>query len=143
MVGDFRHMKQALRSGGDLNAEYNGWAPLHWALYQGQHGAAKFLVRLGANIECQGDWGRTPLMCVLEQDWVTSERFAIWLINRGANVNHADHHGDTAIQLAARHNLQSCIDCLLKNGAQDRRNIPCLEATPIEPIPYLLLGLKP
>ena len=125
--GDLVRMKSAIRSGVSVNAKHNGWTPLHWAIYEGQYFAAKFLVRLGADVECQDEDGRTPLLSVIDEAWGWSEFFVTDLIRLGVNLDQVDKNGDTAIQLAVYRDLGDVVDLLLNNGAKDRRNFPCWE----------------
>jgi ankyrin repeat protein len=123
--GDLVRMKQAIRSGADVNVNSLGSSPLHDACVHGQKYAAKFLMRLGADIDCQDDMGSTPLMCVINEGYpapIPKE-----LLLRGADPNIANARGDTAIQLAAFNNRSDVVELLLKSGAEDRRDTPCSE----------------
>lgn len=123
--GNLVRMKLAIRSGADLNAMYDGWPPVHWAIFGGRYFAAKFLLRLGADFECKDEDGRTPLLSVIDEAWGWSELFVKDLIRLGADLNHVDNNGDTAIQLAVYRSLNDAVDNLLKNGSEDHRATPC------------------
>jgi hypothetical protein len=125
MWGDLIRIKLAIRSGADVNGKCDGSSPLHDACIEGKVFAARFLMRIGADIDCQDDSGRTPLMCIIEGGILGS--IPEELLLRGANPNISNENGDTAIQLAVYHNLRGVVELLLNNGAIDRRDVPCWE----------------
>ena len=125
MWGDLLHMKLAIRSGGNVNAKRDGSSPLHDACLHGQYFAAKFLMRLGADVDCLDDEGSTPLLNLDDEACVPL--IARELLLRGANPNICNKNGDTAIQLAVYHDFPEIVELLLNYGAEDRRNIPCWE----------------
>lgn len=126
MWGDLVRMKLAIRSGAGVNVKRDGSSPLHDACLYGRYFAAKFLIRLGADVDCQDDeWGNTPLMCVIDEGYTAA--IPEELLLRGADPNKRNKVGDTAIQLAGYRNLPEVVELLLNSGAEDFRDIPCWE----------------
>lgn len=56
----------------------------------------KQLLEKGADIEYCDPFGNTPL---LNAAWVASEELATYLLSIGANINHINNEGQTALEL--------------------------------------------
>ena len=74
------------------------------AIFDGAIDIVKYLIELGADLECTNSLGRTPLMEALI---LNKPNIAEMLINSGANVNAQDNFGETPIMHAINGILNS------------------------------------
>ncbi|TRY84542.1 hypothetical protein DNTS_001299 [Danionella cerebrum] len=94
---------------------YEGLAPLHLAVQNGNKKLSRLLLDSGAEINA-GDnkSGRTPLVHAVENH---SLEMVIFLIERGCDVNAQSYSGNTALHSASGRGHIEVIRVLLKNGA--------------------------
>jgi len=120
-VGDLQRIKKAIRSGADINKNFDDLSPLHWAIIHEKLNSARFLVWLGADLESEDDRGRSPIGAMVDDE---SNHFAgliLELLMRGANPNHIDNDGDTPIQIALYRGLDYAAECIEKFGGGANR----------------------
>ena len=61
-TGDLETVLMFLEAGIDPNIQiYQGWCPIHYAVYDNQLAIAHLLLDVGANPNIKNDWRRTPL----------------------------------------------------------------------------------
>lgn len=89
-------------------------SPLHRAAASGDIEEIRWLLRDGAGINAQDDFGRTPLHEAAARG---DEEAMALLIDRGARVNAADGDGITPLHLACRNGHELAARALLKAGA--------------------------
>jgi ankyrin repeat protein len=105
-----------LEAGGD----YEG---IVWSLYGSpislmftrNLAVAELLVKYGANIDKQDEYGRTALM--YHSFLYGDDRIASYLIENGANINITNNTGQTALFYAAYFGQIKNLELLVKNGA--------------------------
>ena len=95
-------------------------AKLDDAINRGNLEEVKELLRQGADIEYQDPFGSTPLM---NAAWIASTELVDYLISKGANVNHLDKEGESALSRVKSigHNEfghNDVIDLLVSKGAK-------------------------
>ena len=118
--GDLTRVRDLLSQGADPNAaDLYGWAPLHFAAYQGRAEVAKALLDAGAKMDVKDRQGFTPLhWAVYESALIPgSAETARILILRGANVDARDVEGSTALFWAAWEGNINMAKLLLDHGA--------------------------
>lgn len=88
---------------------------LHWAALQGRVQLVEYLLKLDdCEIEASDDSNATPLiLAVLKGNATIVE----WLLNKGANVNHQNAQGHSALQYACSKGWSDVVALLLKGGA--------------------------
>ncbi|KAL3492817.1 ankyrin repeat-containing domain protein [Aspergillus germanicus] len=80
----------------DVNAfSQRGTTPLFLASFNGDAKVAKLLIDNGANVEARNKKGRTALHIAAKHDRNVEILFV--LLNAGADLNGADHQGDTPL----------------------------------------------
>lgn len=75
----------------------NGRLLLHWAASGGHDSVVSYLLELGSPIDPVDDGGNTPLLLASTTGKSIVVRI---LISRGANVNHKNNQGHSALQYA-------------------------------------------
>ena len=130
--GDLGKVKDMIEAGElDVNSSINclGETLLHVALKQSKGGyfykivGVKLLVEAGADLNVQGEGGKTALM------FADHEKIAKYLIEAGADVNIADDNGDTALVYFSEQKHFDCgydtIKMLIEAGAELNRRDCC------------------
>ncbi|XP_038607034.1 ankyrin repeat and SOCS box protein 3 isoform X1 [Tachyglossus aculeatus] len=102
--------------GADVNGSHSmcGWNSLHQAVFQENMEMIKFLLEKGVNVECQDDFGITPLFVAAQYGKLESLSL---LIEYGANVNCQASDKATPLFIASQEGLQKCVEVLLAKGA--------------------------
>lgn len=72
-----------IKNGADVNAQYGGWTPLHWAAARNDLPKAEFLIKNGAKVNARGDANTTPVHEAAARGSVEALEF---LIQNGADV---------------------------------------------------------
>jgi ankyrin repeat protein len=90
---------------------------LHLAAEYGKLEIVKLLVKKGANINAQDDYGLTPLYSALLEKHPGVARF---LIKQGANVQAQTKDGNTALHVAVQNNYLGISKILIEKGADPR-----------------------
>ncbi len=90
--GDLVTAHRLLRRGVDLDAQahdHTGSTPLTWAVYNGDHNTAAFLLGLGADPSALGMFDMNPLELAIGN---RDERMADLLLRHGADVNKTERN---------------------------------------------------
>ena len=76
---------------------YNGWRPLHHAVFRKQYGVIEWLIKIGANVNSTTKWDNemTALMLAARRRDIIAIKL---LLSFGANVKKKDKFARTAIQ---------------------------------------------
>jgi ankyrin repeat protein len=113
--GDIDEIKSLLNIGVSVDHKHNnGATALHVSVYRSNFEVADFLISVGANVNAEDDFGRTPLM------GARNVQVASLLINNGAEVGIKDLDGDTAIHRLAdppSDSVASVLELLIASGA--------------------------
>jgi len=106
-----------LKSGAEPNvSKKDEDGPLHYATMYGQTGAAKLLVRYGANINAKGAYYRTPLIYAASDG--DSPDLVQFLIDNGADVKLKNEAGENALfeHITRGKTNTKIVEILLDNG---------------------------
>jgi len=100
MGGHVDVIRHLVERGGDTHGvSRSGNTLLHIAAYQGHTGALDALIGLGLDVNAApNQYGHTPLMAAL---WFNHFDAVQLLIDRGANIQHRDSHGESLLHNAA------------------------------------------
>ncbi|KAI5777396.1 ankyrin repeat-containing domain protein [Geopyxis carbonaria] len=114
--------KMLIKHGADVNAkDFSGSSALSLAAYHGYATLISLLLDHGADIETREEQtGNTPLTyCLAKRRTKPAkcEEIMRILIDRGANVNATNDHGETALMLAAEKGSPRMVTLLLDRGA--------------------------
>lgn len=102
-----------IEKGANVNERVGEYqTPLINAACYGAVDAIKILIEKGADIEAKSD-SKTALLWTLD---LGLEKTALFLINKGANVNIKDKDGFTALHYAAKSNLENIVKLLINKG---------------------------
>ncbi|KAM6220676.1 ankyrin repeat and SOCS box protein 3 [Rhynchocyon petersi] len=109
-------IKVLLRYGSDINGSHSmsKWNALHQAAYQGSVDIIKFLLKKGADKECEDDFGITPLFVAAQYGKLES---LTTLISCGADVNCQSLDRATPLFIAAQEGHFECVKILLSSRA--------------------------
>ena len=106
---------KALRQKGAA-VDGKGWTPLIYASTGGHDDIVRWLLGEGAAIDAISPNGTTALMMAVRENRYST---AILLIARGANVNHRNENGASALDWAKRADDDSMVERLRRAGARD------------------------
>jgi len=111
----------------DENEEAYHNTPLHYACRFCHSRIARMLLKAQAEYDQPNDLGLTPLgiLCMFNQPQPrhhTHLKFVLWLLELGAEVNHVDKGGHTALEFAAKHGNVDLVALLLKFKARVKRD---------------------
>ena len=97
----------------DIDSECeHGNTLAHYCAKDGKPDSLAFLAQEGAYLEVIGPSLRTPLLCALEAQ---NEETALFLLAIGIkDIKHQDSFGQTAFDIAKKHNMRSIIFVLKK-----------------------------
>lgn len=121
--------KVCIELGADVNAkskikDANGETVLMIAAGEGYKDMAELLIKSGADINAQNNYGKTALMCAANGDnngrkgnYSSYKDITELLVNSGADVNAKDDKGKTALILAAFDLRKDIAELLIKAGA--------------------------
>jgi ankyrin repeat protein len=108
-----------IASGADVNqAQPDGTAPLHWAVYRVDRDLVASLLQRGARAGVVNRFGASPLT---EAVRVASTEMVAMLLEAGADANVANEDGQTALMLAARTGEVAVARLLVQHGADVNR----------------------
>ena len=106
-------MKLILQNLCDINENiYGHLSPLLIAIYLQSLIGTKLIVSMGADINRPCIHGRTPLM-----NSTSDYDICCYLISQGADINHQDREGFTALHLGISNSTKSCTHNLINAGA--------------------------
>ena len=115
IVGMIPRIEAVLKEGANINGQaLHGESPLEYAVRFGRHKAAIRLVELGANPDVEDDSGVSPLYRAAGD--CNASRVVGVLLDAGANVNHRDLYGRTALMNAVHSNCARTVVVLLQKG---------------------------
>ena len=110
-------MRMLVNAGADIEARHGNYTAACLAArataFKGQV-AMEVLAELGANLEVDCGYGKTPL--ILSVEWST-KRNVQFLINQGVDINARDDEGNTALFYAKDYRLRKIAKLLENNGA--------------------------
>lgn len=94
-------------------ANKSGWTPIMYACSKGHHVLVYHLIHLEASRKCKSKSGETPLMLAISSgDYSTVET-----IFDKTDLEEKDNKQWTPLFYAVSFNRQTCLELLLKNGA--------------------------
>ena len=81
----------------------NGRTPLHFATWEENADAVRFLLSRGADVNARDNWGRTPLLTAIYEEILVPNRVptVTLLLEHGADVHAKDKLGHTPLHIAA------------------------------------------
>ena len=99
-VSDVLHPEDLGKAPVNLNSSSaDGDTPLHVMMWRRDHGGARLLIQVGADVNAVGDMGETPLhVAVAQQDTVMVEL----LLRHGAKDDVVSEFGDTPREQARK-----------------------------------------
>lgn len=121
--GRLKMAELLLSKGAGVNAKArDGTIPLHVAAYEGHREIVELFVAHGADVNAEAGavYGMTPLEFAAMRglgEFDVLRHIARLLIENGADVNHSDSNGWTALHHACDSGKTKFVELLLKNGA--------------------------
>jgi ankyrin repeat protein len=115
---------QKVKAIGDVNdRDEEGWTALHWAVLKSNENTAEHLINKGANVNCQDNYGRTPLDIVAPgaEDMKIIDVLLKNIKKEKVDVNCVDNERRTAVSYARdnEHGLgETIIARLRESGAK-------------------------
>ena len=115
-----------LDAGAEIDAtddqRFRGYTALHYAMRAKKLDFAQFLFERGADLEVRNvSKGETPLMMLLRTETgvlsATERANALWLIERGADVNTRSDNGCAPLHHAAENATVDMVNLLIERGA--------------------------
>ena len=125
IAGVIPALEDLIRRGAEINGKApHGETALEYAIRFGRNGAALRLIQLGADPNVEDDSGLTPLLRAAGE--CNASRVVDALLRAGANVNHSDGYGRTALINAAHADCERTVAVLFLRAKQsvdiDARN---------------------
>ncbi|MCL1874793.1 MAG: ankyrin repeat domain-containing protein [Synergistaceae bacterium] len=119
-LGSLQDVKNAINSGGNVNAVYDGVTPLiSAAMANDNPKVITALVNAGADVNLRGKYRETPLIYAAMLNFNPEVTRA--LVEAGADVNAKNDEGMTSLMAAARENFNpKVITTLLELGADPK-----------------------
>jgi len=112
MAGVIPRIEQLIRRGADINSKApHGETALEYAIRFGRYGAAFRLISLGADPNTEDDSGLSPLLRAASD--CNGSRVMEALLRSGADVNHHDLYGRTALINATHGDCARAVAVLL------------------------------
>eukprot|EP01080_Neovahlkampfia_damariscottae_P003523 gene3523-6170_t len=117
----------------DLSAkDHDGDTYLHLSTRYGLLWATTKLIQLGGNLEIRNNWGNTVFLNCCENHWGWNMHCFRLIQQKGANIKATNEEGNTALHIAARHNLVPIVKFLARkipiNSVNTHGNTPLMEA---------------
>ena len=130
LSGVIPRIERLIRQGANINGKApHGESALEYAIRFGRYGAALRLIQLGANPNAEDDSGLSPLLRSASD--CNGSRVVEALLRAGANVNHHDLYGRTALINAAHADCVRTIAVILLK--QRRKSTLMLRTTRLKP----------
>ena len=109
---------EAMKEMMPINTKYvdnrTGYTLLTFTIAKECFKTANILIENGADVNCAGETGKTPLIAAAGSGNLDTVKL---LISKGANVNHFSILGYTALMLAVLIRSMDIVQLLIKNGA--------------------------
>jgi ankyrin repeat protein len=107
--------RERIRAGADVNAaQADGARPIHWAVYQVDHGLVEALIAKKADVNVSNLFGSTP---IAEAAKVGDATMVKMLLDAGAKPEGANRDGETALMMAIKLGHLPVVEMLIKAGA--------------------------
>ena len=114
-AGDLDAARERIRAGADVNAaQSNGARPIHWAVYQVDHGLVEALIANKADVNVANLFGSTPIAEAAKLGDATMVKI---LLDAGAKPEGANKDGETALMMAIKLGHLAVVEMLIKAGA--------------------------
>ena len=101
---------EALQNNAVASQDEIGWTKLHQATYHGLYSQCVDLISRGADVNFADEYGFTPLFVAARRG---NEEITKLLCESGANVEHRNYQGKTAMNMAEETDFQNIIAILL------------------------------
>ncbi|MEO5741951.1 MAG: ankyrin repeat domain-containing protein [Vicinamibacterales bacterium] len=114
-AGDLDAARDRIRAGADVNAaQPNGSRPIHWAVYQVDHGLVEALIAKKADVNVANLFGAMP---IAEAAKLGDAKMVKMLLDAGAKPEGANQDGETALMMAIKLGHLPVVEMLIKAGA--------------------------
>jgi ankyrin repeat protein len=115
--GDLAKVQALIKAGVDVNAKdsHLGWTPLMHALTAGNNQIAELLLNRGARVDEPLPDGHTALTLLAKRDGLDPANMEL-LLKKGADKNHQDVSGKTALKWATENGNNAMVSELLAAG---------------------------
>lgn len=111
----FDVVKKLIDLGANQFLEVNGWKPIHYAVATSQLNIIKYMLESDeSHLEVTTDVETTPLMLAVS---VSSLDIVEYLLLSGADPNHQNKSGNTALHIATTRRIPNLVYALLSLGA--------------------------
>jgi ankyrin repeat protein len=122
--GHINVVKLLIENHADLNLyDENGFMPLHCALFKSDYQIAKLLIENGADVNAKNrQTGDAPLNDLISREGKDVLSIIKYLLDKGADINSHDDHGDTPLHRAVRIEDVNIVELLIKK--KPNLNIP-------------------
>jgi hypothetical protein len=111
--GNLDVIKVLHKAGADVN--HSGWAPLHYAAYEGHAAVCRYLIENDAEVEAKAPNGSTALMLASRQGHLEAVKVLLW---EQANPNASNGDGATALSWALKYQHPEVAKLLRDAGAR-------------------------
>lgn len=111
LLGDVEVIKLLLGGGADPNQP--GWAPLHYAAFEGKAAAVQFLLEKGADKDAVAPNGYTALMLAARNGKTEAAKA---LLYADPDVNFRTDKGETALAIAKARNMTEVVELIRRAG---------------------------
>jgi hypothetical protein len=98
----------------------HGGTALVYAIMEQKDKATEILINAGADVNIENSWGQTPLIYetpIMYASSLFNKEIIKRLLKAGANINHQDNKGWTALIFASRYGQEQKVKDLLSFGA--------------------------
>jgi len=114
-AGNLDAARDRIRAGADVNApQPDGARPIHWAVYQVDHGLFEALIAKKADVNVANLFGATP---IAEAAKLGDAAMVKMLLDAGAKPEGANRDGETALMMAIKLGHLPVVEMLIKAGA--------------------------
>lgn len=111
LVGDLEIIRTLIAAGAEL--DHPGWAPLHYAAFEGRAAAVQLLLERGADKNAVAPNGYTALMLAARNGKAEAAKM---LLYADPEVNHRTEKGETALSIARQKNMREVEELIRRAG---------------------------